>query len=117
MIGIIHPCKIYGAMAVGRPVLFLGPRPSHVSDLLDQHEIGWHVAHGDVEAMVRAIEQIRQTPAETMTRMGRTARRVLQADMGQAILCGRFCDHLERVFHPRRAPVAPADERNVSCAR
>ena len=117
MIGIIHPCKIYGAMAVGRPVLFLGPRPSHVSDLLDQHEIGWHVAHGDVEGMVRAIERIRQTPAETMARMGQTARRVLQADMGQAILCGRFCDHLERVFHPREAPVAPADERNVPCAR
>ena len=89
----------------------------HVSDLLDRHEIGWHVAHGDVEGMVRAIEQIRRTPAETMNRMGQTARRVLQADMGQAILCGRFCDHLERVFHPRGAPVAPADERNVSCAR
>jgi glycosyltransferase involved in cell wall biosynthesis len=132
MIGIIHPCKIYGAMAVARPVLFLGPRPSHVSDLLDQHEIGWHVSHGDVEGMVRAIEQIRRTPAETIARMGQTARRVLQADMGQAILCGRFCDHLERVFRrpdeagrpaptddaaPRETEVAPADERTVSCAR
>ena len=27
MVGIIHPCKVYGAMAVGRPVLFVGPPP------------------------------------------------------------------------------------------
>jgi glycosyltransferase involved in cell wall biosynthesis len=131
MIGIIHPCKIYGAMAVGRPILFLGPRPSHVSDILDEHEIGWHVSHGDVDGTVRAIETIRRTPRETLERMGQTARRVLHAQMGQAILCGRFCDHLERVFRPHdaaddsggrehatpREGVAPADERNVSCAR
>ena len=35
MVGIIHPCKVYGAMTAGRPILFLGPRPSHVSDLLE----------------------------------------------------------------------------------
>ena len=49
MVGIIHPCKIYGAMTAGRPILFLGPRPSHVSDLLDAHHLGLHVAHGDVD--------------------------------------------------------------------
>ena len=35
-VGIVHPCKIYGAMQVGRPILAVGPRPSHISDLLDQ---------------------------------------------------------------------------------
>src|SRR5204863_7909491 len=29
MVGIIHPCKIYGAMAVAKPTLSFGPRPSH----------------------------------------------------------------------------------------
>jgi hypothetical protein len=135
MVGIIHPCKIYGAMAVGRPVLFLGPRPSHVSDILDRHSIGWHVAHGDVDGTVRTIETMRQTPPETLARMGETARRVLHADMGQAILCGRLCDRLERLFRPHdltaetaaaggtdpadrgTGAARPDDERNVSCAR
>ena len=48
MVGVIHPCKVYGAMAVGRPVLFLGPKPSHIADLLDRHPFGLQVAHGDV---------------------------------------------------------------------
>ena len=29
MVGIVHPCKVYGAMAVGRPLLLVGPRPCH----------------------------------------------------------------------------------------
>lgn len=107
MVGIIHPCKIYGAMAVGRPVLFLGPRPSHVADLLDQHEIGWHVSHGDVDGCVRAIRAIQTTSPEVRDRMGRTAQQVLNQQMSQAMLCGRFCDALERVFIPgRRAALA-----------
>ena len=121
MVGIIHPCKIYGAMAVGRPVLFLGPRPSHVSDLLDADPIGWHVAHGDVEGAVRTLKQVRSTPREALARMGDTARRVLNETVSQTILCGRFCDALERVFRrtgkPAARPALAPPERNVSCAR
>jgi glycosyltransferase involved in cell wall biosynthesis len=116
MVGIIHPCKIYGAMAVGRPILFMGPKPSHVSDLLDQHSIGWHVAHSDVEGTLRAIETARQTSPADLQRMGETARRVLNANLAQAILCRQFCDHLERVFQRRADAESALSERNVSCA-
>jgi hypothetical protein len=121
MVGIIHPCKIYGAMAVGRPVLFLGPKPSHVSDLLDAHPIGWHVAHGDVDGAVSTLQAVRDTPPEALARMGDAARRVLNAEISQAILCGRFCDALDRVFPDTRGTQTTAssvpDERNVSCAQ
>ena len=50
-------------MAIRRPVLFLGPRPSHVSDLLDAHAIGLHVSHGDVDATAEAaVKQFRDMP-------------------------------------------------------
>ncbi len=57
MVGIIHPCKVYGSMAVARPILFNGPRPSHVSDLLDEHGFGRHAAHGDVDGTVAALRE------------------------------------------------------------
>jgi len=44
---------------VARPVLFFGPSPSHIADLLEQHQFGLHVAHGDVGGALRAIEQLR----------------------------------------------------------
>lgn len=115
MVGIIHPCKIYGAMAVGRPVLYLGPRPSHVSDLLDAHPIGWRVAHGEVDGCVRTLRAIRATPPDELRRMGESARRVLRERIGQAMLCGALCDRLDGVFAPGgaelgRGPAAGACE-------
>ena len=32
-VGIIHPCKIYNIIAVGSPILYIGPDESHVIDL------------------------------------------------------------------------------------
>ena len=101
MVGIIHPCKVYGAMAVGRPVLFFGPRPSHVSDLLDAHGFGWHVAHGDVDGAVSTIEAIRDTPPERLAEMGRVAQRVLAESLSQDQLCRRFAEGVTTTFASR----------------
>ena len=56
-VGLIHPCKIYNILSVGAPVLYLGPRPSHVSEILD-HLGGEQLAHSDVEGVVQAIERV-----------------------------------------------------------
>lgn len=112
MVGIIHPCKIYGAMAVGRPILFLGPKPSHVSDLLDQHPIGWHVPHGDPDACYRAIDQARHTPREQLQQMGRLASQTLAYSLSQDLLCNRVCDRLEEAMSLRPAPPSSLATRN-----
>ena len=36
VVGMVHPCKVYGAMAAARPILFVGPAPSHVSGVVDE---------------------------------------------------------------------------------
>jgi glycosyltransferase involved in cell wall biosynthesis len=98
MIGIVHPCKIYGAMTVGRPILFLGPRPSHVSDILDQADIGRHVSHGDIDAAAAAIEFFSSAPQQQLHEMGGRALQVLTARFTQAYLCRTFCDRLEQAL-------------------
>jgi glycosyltransferase involved in cell wall biosynthesis len=101
MVGIIHPCKVYGAMAVGRPVLYFGPRPSHISDLLDNAPFGLHVHHGDVDAAVAAIRQLQSLSVEQRYRMGQLAQQVLDGDFSQNLLCNRLCDGLQIVFQSR----------------
>ncbi|HVT90893.1 MAG TPA: glycosyltransferase family 4 protein [Tepidisphaeraceae bacterium] len=98
MVGIIHPCKVYGAMTVGRPVLFFGPAPSHIADLIDNHAFGVHVSHGDVDGAVAAIEWLRQADPAVRSEMGRIGQNILQASLSQEILCGRFCDALEGIL-------------------
>lgn len=98
MVGIIHPCKVYGSMAVGRPILFLGPRPSHVSDILDAHQIGLHVSHGDVEGCVRAIRTLRDSSREQLGQMGARAQTVLRNSLSQEILCTKLADGVESIL-------------------
>ncbi|HTL70098.1 MAG TPA: glycosyltransferase family 4 protein, partial [Candidatus Eisenbacteria bacterium] len=47
-VGILHPCKVYGILAVGRPFVFIGPRESHMGDLSAETGLGTQVEHGDV---------------------------------------------------------------------
>ena len=100
MAGIIHPCKIYGAMAVGRPVLYLGPTPSHISDILEAHACGWQVSHGDVEGMKGHIAAILATPAAELERMGSDAQKALKGSLSQEILLNRMAERLLQVFPP-----------------
>ncbi len=110
MVGIIHPCKIYGAMAVGRAILFLGPSPSHIGDLLARYPIGWHIAHGDVAGATEILFQIRRTPPARLAAMGAQARQALRKNLRQDILRDRFCDKLEQAlnFKPVRPYGGPA---------
>jgi len=63
MLGLVHPCKIYNILSVAAPVLYIGPRPSHVTEILDAtgpecpHA---QVAHADTDRVVQQIQQLRQ---------------------------------------------------------
>lgn len=92
MVGIIHPCKVYGALAAARPLLFVGPAECHVTDLMKQREIGWRVAHGDVAGAVAAIRAAAALPKEEITGIGDAAHTLIASELSKAALCARFCD-------------------------
>jgi glycosyltransferase involved in cell wall biosynthesis len=96
MVGIVHPCKVYGAMAAARPLLYLGPRRSHLGELVEKNDIGWHVDHGDVAGAVAALREIAEAPEEALAARGERARAALTAELSQARLRAAFCDVLER---------------------
>ena len=53
-VGVVHPSKVYNVMAVGAPALYIGPRPSHVTDIGSRFFLH---KHGDVEGVVRAVSE------------------------------------------------------------
>ncbi|MFN0010892.1 MAG: glycosyltransferase family 4 protein [Phycisphaerales bacterium] len=96
VVGIVHPCKVYGAMAVSRPILLLGPNPCHVSDLIDQHKIGWHISHGNVDAALTVLREMAALPPADLKAMGERAAKVIATTLSKASLQKRFCDVLQR---------------------
>ncbi|NJL31254.1 MAG: glycosyltransferase family 4 protein [Phycisphaerales bacterium] len=96
MVGIIHPCKVYGALAVARPILFCGPEPSHISELITDHKLGWQVRHGDVEGCVQKMLALAQTPTHDLQAMGQAGRELVANQLGKQQLGGRMGDVLAR---------------------
>lgn len=59
-IGILHPCKIYNILLVGLPFIYIGPRESHVTDIVQQNSLNGlaRIAqHGDVAGLARQIAE------------------------------------------------------------
>lgn len=60
-VGIVHPCKVYNIMSVGAPTLYIGPTPSHVTDIASQQQGRFFLtSHGDVDGVVKAILEAMQ---------------------------------------------------------
>lgn len=99
MVGIVHPSKLYGAMAVARPVLLLGPAASHAGEIVEAHDIGWRIDHDRtdqaVDVLRRLITLARDEP-DALAAMGRRAREAVDARFSKSALCSAFCDVVER---------------------
>ncbi len=104
VVGIVHPCKVYGAMAVARPVLVLGPSECHVSDIVARYDIGWHIPHGDINAAEELLRTIRRTDRSELVAKGERAQALVSSHLSKAYLCQKFCDIVEHgtgIRHPR----------------
>ena len=54
-VGIVHPCKVYNIMSIGAPALYIGPTPSHVTDIASQQGKFFITNHGYVDGVTAAI--------------------------------------------------------------
>ena len=46
-VGYTHPNKVYGAMFIGKPIIYIGPNESHISDILDKCPGNISIRHGE----------------------------------------------------------------------
>lgn len=93
-VGIVHPCKVYGAMGVSRPVLYAGPAESHIGDILGRFDIGWSLRHGEVGKAASLLTALADGPREALAVRGASARKALDAHFAREHLLAAFCDML-----------------------
>jgi glycosyltransferase involved in cell wall biosynthesis len=82
--GLVMPSKLYGSLAAGRPVLWLGARDGEIGTLLQRHDIGRQVAPGDVDALVDAVLWLADHRAESR-RLGANGRALFESRFERAI--------------------------------
>ena len=67
-VGLVHPCKIYNILRVGLPLLYIGPQPSHISEILEElngHLPFGRVKHGAVDQAIQNILRLKESASET----------------------------------------------------
>jgi len=69
-LGLMEPSKLYGAMAAGRPVLYVGPAEAEAARTVLREEIGAVFAPGDAAGVARSVGDLLTRGAA----MGRRAR-------------------------------------------
>jgi colanic acid biosynthesis glycosyl transferase WcaI len=81
-LGVISPSKLHSYMAMGLPTLYIGPEGSNVDEAIERFDAGVSLRHGDVEGVIRFINELRTQP-EKLQVMSSNSRRAFDES---------FCD-------------------------
>jgi colanic acid biosynthesis glycosyl transferase WcaI len=79
-VGFTHPNKIYGAMYLGKPVLYIGPDNSHITDILRESEGNIMVKHGQSSELVMKLLSFRLNDEDLNTHIGIQNRRKMETE-------------------------------------
>jgi len=75
--GLIVPSKLYGILAAGRPVVFIGDPDGELARLIASAEVGASVRSGDSAGLCRVLRALREDETGRL-RMGIRARKVFE---------------------------------------
>ena len=109
MNGIVVPGKLYGAMAAGRPALFVGPDHCESADTIKSAGCGLTFPTGDANALVSALELLASDPS-LCRHMGERARSAFLAHYERKLCCTRWCELIEETLENRAQPYARTRE-------
>jgi hypothetical protein len=94
-VGYTHPNKIYGAMFLGKPILYIGPKESHISDILNKTKGNISVQHGEVEKLVNELVAFSRLDSVQIIQTGEENKRYAQKYFSPDILIGKMVECIE----------------------
>jgi glycosyltransferase involved in cell wall biosynthesis len=74
--GSVVPSKVYGLLAAGRPILFVGPREATPALIVERFACGWHINCGDVNSLTHLLLHLADNRGE-IEAAGQCARQAL----------------------------------------
>ncbi len=100
MQGLAVPCKLYGILAAGRPVIYIGPAESDTAAHVREAQAGRVLACDDAQGLVAALDELAGDPNQRQ-RSGEKAERAFLARYERLVGCGlwsRLVENLTGVY-------------------
>lgn len=89
MLGVMSPSKLHAALAMGVPIVYVGPAGGNVHEAIERFGCGVSLRHGDVDGLVAFLERLRAQPALRAEVSGR-ARAAFEAAYSDSAGLARF---------------------------
>jgi hypothetical protein len=91
-VGYTHPNKVYGALYIGKSILFIGPKESHVGDILDELNRNIHVEHGEVDRLVNELNQFAESKMDVLEKIGTENKKYAELNFDPDVLKNKMVE-------------------------
>ena len=94
-VGFTHPNKIYGAMFVGKPVLYIGPKQSHVTEIISDLNGNIIANHNDENTIVKSLLEFANLNDSQKEEIGLNNSKHVNANFSPTILKDKMLKAIE----------------------
>jgi glycosyltransferase involved in cell wall biosynthesis len=114
--GTVVPSKFFGALAVGRPVLFVGSPDSSIANWIREHRVGWVLTESTLAEV--AGELVRLTTArQELTALFSRCHAVYRHHFSKTAVLDRWDEHLRSLVRPHGTAQGRLSESFTSSLR
>ena len=89
MLGVMSPSKLHAALAMGLPIVYVGPAGGNVHEAIERFRCGTSLRHGDSDGLGRFLERLRSEPAWG-AELGRRSRLAFETAYSDRVGLARF---------------------------
>jgi glycosyltransferase involved in cell wall biosynthesis len=92
--GSVVPSKVYGLLAAGRPILFIGPEAATPARIIRKFGCGWAVRCGDIDSLTDLLRRLADDPREVFV-AGQLARETFLNHYDRPLGVARIADIMD----------------------
>jgi glycosyltransferase involved in cell wall biosynthesis len=111
--GSVVPSKFFGALAAGRPVLFVGSPQSSIARWIERYRVGWVLAPSNEAQVIAELDRLAEHP-EQLSGLFKHCHRVYQLHFSQCHVVDRVADELRKLINPPSGILEPASAKKVA---
>lgn len=101
-LGVISPSKLHANLAMGLPILYVGPAGGNVDEAIQRYGVGVSLRHGDVDGIVEFVRRLADEP-DFRAALSRKARAAFEAAYCDTQTLPMFDVVIENAYRSRAA--------------
>lgn len=95
--GLAVPCKTYGILASGRPIIGLVSKDCEVAEIISDAQCGYRVEQGNVNGLLEKIKYIYEDP-EILEIMGENSRKFFEKHFTRKKITKAYYETIEEIY-------------------